>query len=108
MFLSLFATATPNNPLSSAFDTLTSSNGSDNIEPFTTLSTMPVFFSRTKIVSLPKNAMLEGVLRPSKTVSTFREGSITDGLARVYIGKTNDRQKNTEDNTIINFLLNGI
>jgi hypothetical protein len=60
---------------------------------------MPVFFSRTKIVSLSKNAMLEGVLRPSKTVSTFKEGSITDGAAKTIDGEITSKDKSVKVGT---------
>src|SRR5262249_16427168 len=43
--------------------------------PFTTRFTLPVFFSRTSISLLPRNAMLIGVTSPDTTVFTARLGS---------------------------------
>jgi hypothetical protein len=40
---------------------------------------VPLFFSRTNISSLAKNAILVGNVIPSATVSTFRLGSLIVG-----------------------------
>jgi hypothetical protein len=43
--------------------------------------------------------MLEGVLRPSKTVSTFKEGSITDGAAKTIDGEITSKDKSVKVGT---------
>jgi hypothetical protein len=59
--------------------TLTSSNGSVNILPFTILCTVPLSFSKTKISFGPTNAILVGDVRPSKTTSAFKLESLIIG-----------------------------
>jgi molybdopterin-biosynthesis enzyme MoeA-like protein len=58
---------------------LASSKGCGNIVPFTILFTVPSFFSKTKISSGPKNAMLVGNLIPLNNSFTFKVGSLTKG-----------------------------
>jgi hypothetical protein len=62
----------PSKPLSSFTATGTSSNGSSSIAPLTILLTCPVFFSKTKISSGPRNAILEGNSIPSAYFSIAR------------------------------------
>ena len=73
------ATATPSIPCSTSVATLTCNNGCLIMFPSTILSTVPLFFSRTKISFGPRNAILVGTSSPLKTTSALRLGSISVG-----------------------------
>ena len=93
-----------------AKDLLISSNGFANILPFTILCTVPLSFSKTKISFGPKNAILVGDVRPSKTTSAFKLESLIigpslRGRARAVLATLfKFKNDNTSNNIIINEL----